>query len=310
MDVVDPHQTSVNGPGAGRSLNKTKAKGCGCLLVVVAVLAIIGGIVGGSHGTDNASQGTNQTSSGPAVSQPTAQPSQPAPEPASQPASQPPTQQAGESGLQAVHDPGQVTGSLSGPCQGIGQLPDASCTPGSVDPAVTEADTAQTICRTGYTSTVRPPEADTEKFKLDQAYPAYGVPSGTKTELDHLVPLELGGNNDASNLWPESPASPNPKDDVEQALHDAVCSGQVNLAAAQRAIASDWTTAEAQLGVGSGNTKATAPAAPAPAPAGGGPVVHPGSFCSPLGATGVTSNGHAEICSSKNGAEARWRSAG
>lgn len=306
MGGVDPHQTSANAPGAGGSLNKTKAKGCGCLLVVVAVLAIIGSIVGGNHGADNASQGTSQPSSAPPVSQPAPQASQSAP----QPASQPPTQQAGGSGLQAVHDPGQVTGSVTGPCQGSGQLPDPSCTPGSIDPAVTEANIMQTICRTGYTSTVRPPEADTENFKLDQAYPAYGVPDGTKTELDHLVPLELGGNNDASNLWPESPASPNPKDDVELALHDAVCSGQVNLADAQQAIASDWTTAEAQLGVGSDNTKTTAPAAPAPAPAGGGPFVHPGSFCSPPGATGVTSNGHAEICSSKHGAEARWRSAG
>jgi hypothetical protein len=287
-------------------MKKTKAKGSGCLLAVVALLAIIGSIVGGCHGTNNSSQGTSEPTSAPEVSQPAPQASQPAP----QPASEPPPQQPGGNGLQAVHDPGQVTGSLSGPCQGSGQLPDSSCTPGSIDPAVTQANIAQTICRTGYTSTVRPPEADTEKFKLDQAYPAYDVPSGTKTELDHLVPLELGGSNDASNLWPESPASPNPKDDVEGALHDAVCSGQVSLAGAQQAIASDWTTAEAQLGVSSGSTSTTAPAAPAPAPAGGGPVVHPGSFCSPPGATGVTSDGHPEVCSSKNGAEARWRSAG
>jgi hypothetical protein len=290
-------------------MNKAKAKGCGCLLAVVALLAIIGSIVGGSHGTNNSSQGISQPSSAPAVSQPALQDSQPAPPPASQP----PTQLAGGNGLREVHDPGQVTGSLSGPCQGSGQLPDPSCTPGSIDPAVAQANIAQTICRTGYTSTVRPPEADTEKFKFDQAYPAYGVASGTETELDHLVPLELGGSNDASNLWPESPASPNPKDDVERALHDAVCSGQVSLADAQQAIASDWTTADAQLGVG-GSSSTTAPAVPAPAvpapaPAGGGPVVHPGSFCSPPGAAGVTSDGHPEVCSSKNGAEARWRSA-
>ena len=61
-----------------------------------------------------------------------------------------------------------------------------------------------------------------------------------RTELDHLVSLELGGSNDASNLWPEAPPSPNPKDEVEGALNSAVCDGQVTLAAAQDAIAADW----------------------------------------------------------------------
>ena len=55
------------------------------------------------------------------------------------------------------------------------------------------------------------------------AYPAYGTPQSERTELDHLVPLELGGSNDATNLWPEYPPSPNPKDKVEDALNAAVC---------------------------------------------------------------------------------------
>ena len=43
--------------------------------------------------------------------------------------------------------------------------------------------------------------------------------------------------------------TPNPKDKVEGALNRAVCDGQVTLAAAQNAIASNWTTAEKKLGV-------------------------------------------------------------
>jgi hypothetical protein len=154
-------------------------------------------------------------------------------------------------GLKQVHDPGHVTGTIPGQCayQDAGQLPDPSCTPGSIDPAVTQADIRSTICRPGYTKTVRPPESQTEAFKFDVAYPAYGVPRAEKTELDHLVSLELGGSNDATNLWPESPPTPNPKDAVEDALHAAVCSGRVSLAAAQTAIASDWTTAEKRLGL-------------------------------------------------------------
>jgi hypothetical protein len=160
-------------------------------------------------------------------------------------------------GLKKIHDPGLVTGTLHGHCsyRDNGQLPDPRCTPGSIDPAVTQADIGSTICRKGYTKTVRPPEAQTERFKFDVAYPAYGTPQSEQTELDHLVSLELGGSNDAANLWPESPPTPNPKDDVENALNKAVCDGQVTLAAAQNAIASDWLTAEAKLGLtGAGST--------------------------------------------------------
>ena len=153
--------------------------------------------------------------------------------------------------LRQVHDPGEVTGTIPSSCtyRDGGHLPDPSCTPGAIDPAVTQANIRSTICRSGYTKTVRPPESETERFKFDQAYPAYGVRHSTRTELDHLVSLELGGANDASNLWPQRPPTPNPKDDVENAVHHAVCSGRVTLAAAQQAIASNWTTAETRLGL-------------------------------------------------------------
>jgi hypothetical protein len=64
--------------------------------------------------------------------------------------------------------------------------------------------------------------------------------------------LELGGSNDATNLWPEKPPTPNPKDKVEQVLNHGVCDGRVSLAAAQLAIARDWLTAESTLGLGGG----------------------------------------------------------
>lgn len=77
-------------------------------------------------------------------------------------------------------------------------------------------------------------------------------------EYDHLLSLQLGGDpNDSRNLWLEPPdpghkpgtGVNNKKDPVETKLHTAVCSGQVTLAAAQRAIASDWTTALSKLGL-------------------------------------------------------------
>jgi hypothetical protein len=157
-------------------------------------------------------------------------------------------------GLKKVHDPGRVTGTIHGHCsyRDHGQLPDPRCTPGSIDPHVTQADIRSTICKKGWTSTVRPPESQTERFKYHVAYPAYGTPQSERTELDHLVPLELGGSNDATNLWPEYPPTPNPKDKVENALNAAVCEGRVSLTAAQDAIAADWLTAEKKLGLGGG----------------------------------------------------------
>lgn len=158
-------------------------------------------------------------------------------------------------GLKKVHDPGRVTGTIHGHCayRDRGQLPDPRCTPGSIDPAVSQADIRSTICKKGWTRTVRPPESQTERFKYDVAYPAYRTPSAERTELDHLVPLELGGSNDATNLWPEYPPAPNPKDKVEDVLNAAVCDGRVALAAAQKAIAADWLTAEHKLGLTGGS---------------------------------------------------------
>jgi hypothetical protein len=153
--------------------------------------------------------------------------------------------------LLRVHDPRRVTGTIPAHCtfRDGGQLPDPKCTPGAVDPAVTQGNLRSTICHPGYTKTVRPSASQTDRFKFEVAYPAYGERHSKKTELDHLVSLELGGANDAANLWPESPPTPNPKDKVENALHAAICDGKITLKAAQNAIASNWETAERELGL-------------------------------------------------------------
>ena len=133
---------------------------------------------------------------------------------------------------------------------GLYVLPDPSCTPGVTNPAVTQADIDQTICRSGWTKTVRPPESYTEPLKYQQMA-AYGEPgSAGNYEEDHLISLELGGSpSSPQNLWPEPGASPNPKDSVENAANRAVCSGRMTLAAAQQAIATDWIAFGQQLGV-------------------------------------------------------------
>jgi hypothetical protein len=123
-------------------------------------------------------------------------------------------------------------------------LPDPTCTPGAISPKVTPDTLDGTICRSGYTKSIRPPKAITEAEKQASAA-AYGYTGSlSDAEYDHLVPLALGGDpNDPRNLWVQPGASPNPKDDVESQLHDLVCAGRVPLAAAQEAIAANWTTA-------------------------------------------------------------------
>lgn len=96
---------------------------------------------------------------------------------------------------------------------------------------------------------MRPPVSVTAQIKKDTDL-AYGLPTDTMGELDHLESLELGGAPaDPRNLWVEPGKIPNPKDAVENQLHKAVCDHRVTLVAAQQAISSDWTTADVRLGV-------------------------------------------------------------
>jgi hypothetical protein len=122
-------------------------------------------------------------------------------------------------------------------CAASGGLPDSACTPGAI---FTDA-TKDKICQSGYASSVR----NVPTSEKDQAYEEYGIASHSsgQYEVDHLVSLELGGSNDIANLWPEL-ASPTPgfhqKDQVENYLHDQVCSGAISLATAQQEIATNW----------------------------------------------------------------------
>ena len=186
--------------------------------------------------------------------------------------------------LTRQHNPGHVTGTVSpantgqppGPCRIGGNspktwLPDWACTPGGVDPGITEANLDATLCVPKTLQTKhgpvtlyvlsqawldgRPPASQTTRFKRTVVAPAYGLPAGLEGELDHLVARQLGGNNAGANLWFEPGTIPNPKDAVENRLHDWMCAAHTRaerwgrLLSAQQASAADWITAEAVLGV-------------------------------------------------------------
>jgi hypothetical protein len=72
------------------------------------------------------------------------------------------------------------------------------------------------------------------------------VPPG-EYELDYLITPELGGLADRRNLWPEPYGlrdwNAHAKDVLETRLPQLVCRGEIDLATAQRELASNWIDA-------------------------------------------------------------------
>jgi hypothetical protein len=83
----------------------------------------------------------------------------------------------------------------------------------------------------------------------ERVYRSYGVGAHRPGayEIDHLVALSLGSSNAQANLWPQPAPAYRLKDAIEAQLARAVCTHEVRLAAAQRAIAADWQSAPARL---------------------------------------------------------------
>ncbi len=121
-------------------------------------------------------------------------------------------------------------------------LPDPLCTPGVIDSGVTQDNIAITICRSGYTQTVRPSVSYTNALKKQQIVD-YGYIDANMSdyEEDHFISLELGGSpKDPANLWPEPHPSVNEKDKVENYLHAQICAGNITLTQAQQEITKNW----------------------------------------------------------------------
>jgi len=136
--------------------------------------------------------------------------------------------------------------------------PDRTLTPGSALAAVTTAQ----LCTAGYSATVR----NVPEEERRSVFTAYGLaypPAAGAYELDHLVALELGGDNSTRNLWPQptGPLGAAAKDQLENKLHDQVCSGAMALPNAQQAMATNWYSAWQQY-VGAKPTPVRTTAAP------------------------------------------------
>ena len=133
-----------------------------------------------------------------------------------------------------------------GPCQTIRAsngypLPDPKCTPGAYNPTVTAAVFGN---KKFTTRCVR--DCLTDGATKRTAYRNYGVKQNPSCELDHLVPLEMGGADSLDNIWPQCGQAPNGKnykeikDVVEDYMAIKILQG-MNIESARKGIASDWT---------------------------------------------------------------------
>jgi hypothetical protein len=120
-------------------------------------------------------------------------------------------------------------------------VPNRSLTPGAV-----RAVSLKEICSSTDDDLDPTVPSSTERAVLQE----YGLPPNGPSrnyQIDYLVNPQLGGTNDIRNLWPEpySDARWNAqaKDELERHLHQMVCNRTVDLAVAQREIATDWIAA-------------------------------------------------------------------
>ena len=120
-------------------------------------------------------------------------------------------------------------------------VPDPTMTPG----AVRTTDPVE-ICEHG-TRELR----HWSRERDDRILIEHGLPAGPHPnfEIDHLVPLGVGGADDDLNLWPEPRRSVEPlwnaeaKDRLEMLLNAMICAGEISPVEAQAAFTDDWTEA-------------------------------------------------------------------
>jgi hypothetical protein len=119
---------------------------------------------------------------------------------------------------------------------------------GALNADVRQATIHQTICVPGWTATVRPSTSYTNGVKLKLLREQGLAPSDAfRYELDHYVPLELGGHpRDLRNLWLQlwdGEWGAKTKDRLEVKMKTLVCSGRLTLASAQEAVRVNWRSA-------------------------------------------------------------------
>ena len=161
-----------------------------------------------------------------------------------------------------AHEPSTEPAPLSNPAEAASvparsDLPCMATHHGCIalNPDVAQDNIAQTICIPGYTATIRPSTTYTNGVKKKLMTEA-GLDKSQMSdyELDHLIPLAVGGHpRKLSNLqlqpW-SGENSATEKDGLERRLQRLVCRGDISLADAQYCIAEDWHACQAAVAAG------------------------------------------------------------
>lgn len=144
-------------------------------------------------------------------------------------------------------------------------LPDQSLTPGAIDTTVRGTE----ICTKTWAKGSPPTQDGTMTYSKaaratpqsvkEEAFQEYGLQdphdNGHSYEVDHRVPLSLGGLDDIENLWPQSRTATGynawVKDRLELRIYDIVChptegGPHLTLKQAQALFLEDWTKAYEQ----------------------------------------------------------------
>jgi len=134
-----------------------------------------------------------------------------------------------------------LTCCLSAPAmaqRGSGHLPDPKLTPGDAFDV-----SRDNVCNSGYSNPARNLSIALKR----QAFDRYGTsPRLVGYNVDHLIPVSLGGSNSITNLWPQPLSGEwnyTMKNKLERKLYKMVCSGAITLERARQEIAGDWVSA-------------------------------------------------------------------
>lgn len=85
----------------------------------------------------------------------------------------------------------------------------------------------RTVCVPGYTKTIRPSSNYTNHIKEKL------TDHPKDFQLDHLVPLSVGGHPSSDNLWLQPLKEAHEKDKIERKIHSDLCRGKITLQQAQ-----------------------------------------------------------------------------
>ena len=133
---------------------------------------------------------------------------------------------------------GCFAAALAAPSIAMAQRPSTYKTPGATAKVKMEQ-----LCAPDFAQSVKPVSA----WQRSQALERYGLRAdGFSGELDHLVPVSLGGSNDPDNLWPFHASGVftlEAKQALASKLQGLVCARKLSLKDAQDAFRKDWTMA-------------------------------------------------------------------